>query len=116
MIIKILEELREVRIKQDYKNYRTLVNALFDYLKTETFDLQLYEINNEIIEKIKTYKKWIYSELEQVKEITENELTNKNYGDFKITSQSYNELRYIFKRLSDISKPFEKVNKHIKQL
>jgi hypothetical protein len=100
VLIKILEEMRELRINQDYKNYRTLSNVLNDNIRIEIINEPCTE---EIRKNIETIKKWLESEIKLNKENLEFNLKHKNYSYFKIISQCNNILQSIYKNLSYIN-------------
>jgi len=102
MIIKILEEMRQVRIKEDYNNYRTLSDVLSNYLYAEIYNVPTRKINEELYEKVNIILKWIDSEITHIDKIVNLLLEDKNYKNFKFTSQSYNSLQKIKNRLDDI--------------
>ena len=54
-----------------------------------------------ITKPISDLKKWISSEIIHVKELLESSLKNKNYGNFKILSQSDLMLKWIHNRIND---------------
>lgn len=106
MIIKICEEMRDLRIKNDYRNYRNLVNILRDYaydlIRNPLDYIQLKKEEYEVkTEPIKTLEKWVKSEIGHVTELLNSSLGNKNYGDFKILSQSDLVLKGIHNRIKD---------------
>ena len=106
MIIKICEEMRDLRIKNDYRNYRNLVNILRDYaydlIRIPSYYIELKKDEYEIkTEPIRMLKKWVDSEIVHVTELLNSSLKNKNYGDFKILSQSDLLLKGIHNRIND---------------
>lgn len=100
MIIKILEELRQLRIKEDYNNYRTLTNILDEYICIEFCSNTKY-FNEDEFNKIDIVFKWIDSEITHISECVNRFLKEKDYKNLKITSQSHNNLQRMKNRLED---------------
>jgi len=102
MIIKILEEMRQIRLKEDYNNYRTLSDVLNNYLYVEIYNVPTRKISEELYDKIIIILKWVDSEITHIDKIINSLLKDKKYKDFKFTSQSYNSLQKIKNKLDDI--------------
>ena len=108
MIIKICEEMRTVRIDNDYMNYRTLVNILKEYAYNDIFNI-IYNYNHRdsaeqemIKQKSIILGKWINSEVNHIKELLDNSLEKKDYKDFKVLSQSDIVLKSIDKKIKEL--------------
>jgi len=109
MIIKICEEMRQVRLDSDYMNYRTLVNILRDYAHSDLFnavyiyrDATLPKEYMVIVDKIKVLDKWISSEIDHMNELLEINLKKKDYKNFKMLSQSDVILKSIHNRIEEL--------------
>lgn len=107
MIIKICEEIVELRIRKDYKNYRNLTNILKEYvcdlirIPSDYFEVPNREEYDIKVKPIKMINKWIEDEIILVTELLNSSLKYKNYGDFKILSQSDLMLKYMHNRIKD---------------
>ena len=99
MIIKILEEMRQVRIKEDYKNYRTLSDVLNEYLYIEIYNIPINKFNEEKHDKVNIIFKWIDSEIIHISECVDQCLKDKDYKNLKMTSQSYSNLQKMKNRI-----------------
>jgi hypothetical protein len=109
MIFKILEEMKVVRKERDYNNYRTLLDALNDYLRNEIFNVPFNDVTDEIVDKVTLIIKSIDEELTYLYSLSIKALENKGYRDFKLISQSYNHMKAISAGLVRIHKPMQKI-------
>lgn len=88
MIIKILEEMKEVRLNKDYKNYRNLSDILGEYISAEIFRMEVNQTLSETtIAKTLTVIDELNTELTFIKEIVDTSLSNKDYASLKIMAQ-----------------------------
>ena len=110
MIIKILEEMRQIRIKEDYKNYRTLSDVLSEYLYIEIYNIPINKLTEEKYDKVNIILKWIDSEIIHISECVDQFLKDKDYKNLKITSQSHSNLQKMKTRLEDIKFYYNKNN------
>lgn len=102
MITKILEEMRNLRLKGNYLEYRTLSNIAINYIYTEIiYTLRYgYQIDDYNVKELKdTVTKWLENEIKDLKEIVNFSLENKFYKDLKIVSQVHNDLMRILQQI-----------------
>ena len=109
MIIKILEEMSNLKLKKDYRNYRNLSKILYDTINMDILrDPKIYKMNSDEFYKIGFGKLFFDVMTILIKEINNNNealnisLSSKDYIDFKLISQTNITLKYLLERLTEI--------------
>jgi hypothetical protein len=107
MINKLLDEMKEVREKKDYKNYRTLTDILTEYIAQRYFSYERTLSAKETEEFHEVFKQ-IILEIIKLQSISDTALQEKEYGILKIVTQSYGTLMRLNCRYQYI---LDKINK-----
>jgi hypothetical protein len=101
MINKLLEQMRNLRIKNDYKNYRSLCNTLYEELRNQIFNKSKDRMSDEVKSNIKNIIKWVESEIRHIRELLEIALNDNQYDTFKVLSCINSDLIKILERLPE---------------